>query len=93
MISDIPIVTDDTPAFSSCWNHDASDRRASISGCLDIGYFAVRIVVGRTGEPAKMSTTLKSLIVRARAEHNCSPGATSDEIWPAARATDVDFAE
>jgi hypothetical protein len=27
-----------------------------------------------------MGTTLKSLIVRARAEHDCSPGATSEEI-------------
>ena len=27
-----------------------------------------------------MAGTLKSLILRARAEHDCSPGATSDEI-------------
>jgi len=27
-----------------------------------------------------MDATLKSLILRARAEHDCSPGATSDEI-------------
>src|SRR6188768_1024969 len=27
-----------------------------------------------------MNATLKSLIARARAEHDCSPGATSDEL-------------
>ncbi len=40
-----------------------------------------------------MGTTLKSLIIRARAEHDCNPGATSDEIAIAEKRIGYSFTD
>jgi len=40
-----------------------------------------------------MAVTLKSLILRARAEHDCSPGATTEEIALAESRIGFDFTD